>query len=416
MNERGTMIADLRSILRRLRPGAARPDRVSMVGDAAPGYPIRHADAVGAVTCAHDALERGDAEEAASHAFMAVCRDPGWVGGYHSLAQALQASGRSAQAASAWMGLLHTDTLDALLPSRAAREPGREPVARRHVCFGPSRVTVPPPLFEGTRQRLDPLEVVSEGCWIDRVVSGRVWQDTSNTLVMDASGNAIPSHSKRNAELAARLASDREPLHVPGRIFVLGAPGTGNFYHWMLDVLPKLALVRRAGLNPGPGDRVVIPIGQQRFQTESLSALGIEESQLLITTASSVWLSADEVVVPRIDNRMGYAMGKEIPRLLRGLFERTPAVEPRGPGRRLYVDRKERRAKGRLVTNRTDVEDVLRRHEVETVYPEELERARMHNRRRVADFSIDPKWLASAIDFVDRSDGRTGAEPYADAA
>jgi hypothetical protein len=68
-----------------------------------------------------------------------------------------------------------------------------------------------------------------------------------------------------------------------GRLFILSALGFDSYYHWLHEVLPKLGLLRAAGVAV---DKYAVCV-RQPFQKETLDILGLREEQLLSLKAQS---------------------------------------------------------------------------------------------------------------------------------
>jgi hypothetical protein len=85
---------------------------------------------------------------------------------------------------------------------------------------------------------------------------------------------------------------------VSGTVISLATDGHNNFYHWMLDLLPKLFLVLALGLKEEP-----IYIGaSHRFQVECLRLLGIPAERILDGNATP-FVQADTLIVPFLGER-----------------------------------------------------------------------------------------------------------------
>jgi len=350
------------------------------VADAVVGYPPDPDAARDALSGLERALANGMIETALGAAVSAIRLDPGGIAGYRALAQVLETQGHYEEARRAWQLQLHEDTVARLFApaERFATAPPPSSASssvQRHACHGPSSVAmVVPVALEGCAPKaVDKDRIDSPGGFVDRIDGARVWQDALNTRVLDADGRELTEHAHGNAALVERLASGRTP-RVPhgGRLILLGAPGTGNFYHWMLDILPKLALLGDAGFNPGPDDRFVLPFFKRRFQAESLALLGIDESQLIVTERTSLWLEGEQWLVPWLRNRMGLSMDAWTPRALRRLFGVGPERDGPSPGTRLFIARDPAASQGRRVTNQAELERTLERRGITPVYPERL--------------------------------------------
>jgi hypothetical protein len=83
-------------------------------------------------------------------------------------------------------------------------------------------------------------------------------------------------------------------LHrVPGTVVSLATDGHNNFYHWMLDLLPKLFIALAAGL----GDRPFYVGASMPFQQQTLTLLGVPPARLLDCNTIP-FLQADKLIVP----------------------------------------------------------------------------------------------------------------------
>ena len=81
---------------------------------------------------------------------------------------------------------------------------------------------------------------------------------------------------------------------VPGSVGVLTTRGSENYYHFLTDVLPRLHLLRRAGVAP---DAFLVD-RWTRFQRDLLDHLGLTDDRCSGREVSA--LRADELVVPSV--------------------------------------------------------------------------------------------------------------------
>jgi len=77
---------------------------------------------------------------------------------------------------------------------------------------------------------------------------------------------------------------------------VLTFCGSGNYFHWMFDVLPRIDLLRRSGR---PIDRYIVNRIGAPYQSETLALLGIPEDKL-IQTHEEFYLQARRLIVPSL--------------------------------------------------------------------------------------------------------------------
>jgi capsular polysaccharide biosynthesis protein len=129
---------------------------------------------------------------------------------------------------------------------------------------------------------------------------------------------------------------------VPGSLGVLTTRGSDNYYHFLLDVLPRLELLRKAGATP---DAYLVP-RSTRFQRELLDHLGLTAERCL----DNAHVRADKLVVPSLpDDRL-----RTPPWIVPWLRAQFLPDDILPPHRRLYVTRGQARHT-RRVENEADL-------------------------------------------------------------
>lgn len=123
------------------------------------------------------------------------------------------------------------------------------------------------------------------------------------------------------------------PVEVPGRLGVLTTRGDANFYHFLHDVLPRVAVLEQAGVEPP--DRWYVP-HTTRFQRELLELWGIGEDKI-VNSDEVRHVRAQTLVVPGLASTIE-RNPPWVSRLLRSRLV-PPGVE-RVPGRYLYLARR----------------------------------------------------------------------------
>ncbi len=149
-----------------------------------------------------------------------------------------------------------------------------------------------------------------------------------DTLLFDLSpyyGVSVPT--QHPVFLRRRLP---EVTSVSGSVSVLTTRGSENYYHFLTDVLPRLELLRRAGVD---SDQFLVN-RQTRFQRDLLDQLGITADRCL-STEKYPHLRADELIVPSLPDD-NLRTPRWIVPWLRAQF--LPE-EIAAPHRRLYVGR-----------------------------------------------------------------------------
>jgi hypothetical protein len=149
------------------------------------------------------------------------------------------------------------------------------------------------------------------------------------------------------------------PRKVRGRHASIISQWCSAYFHWVLDALPRIAILEQAGLGGLP---LIVPSGLSSFQEVSLEMLDIGPDRLTRYESS---LKPDVLVWPAPAG----PTGRPPTWALRWLRERFAAgIAPKG--RRLYISRSA--AARRRVVNEPALVAALRAHEFEVVRAEEL--------------------------------------------
>ena len=121
-----------------------------------------------------------------------------------------------------------------------------------------------------------------------------------------------------------------EIVDVPGSVAVLTTRGSDNYYHFVLDVLPRLELLRRAGVEPG----VYVVDRRTRFQRELLDHLGLTAERCLGDDRYP-YVRAETLLVPSVPDDQLRTPAWIVP----WLRTRLLPDDVRRPHLRLYVTR-----------------------------------------------------------------------------
>lgn len=149
-------------------------------------------------------------------------------------------------------------------------------------------------------------------------------------------------------------------VHLEGSVGVLTTRGIENYYHFLTDVLPRLALLEQAGPLP---ERLVVS-RTTRFQREMLDHLGLDEGRCIESTEFR-HVEADELIVPSVPDGDLRTPPWIVPWLRRSFL---PPDQPGQPTRRLYVTRGSQKYT-RRVENEDELVAALDREGFETIDP-----------------------------------------------
>ncbi|HVT41966.1 MAG TPA: glycosyltransferase family 61 protein, partial [Acidimicrobiales bacterium] len=149
-----------------------------------------------------------------------------------------------------------------------------------------------------------------------------------DTLLFDLSPYyGVERPSQHPVFLRVRLP---EVTAVSGAVGVLTTRGSDNYYHFLTDVLPRLELLRRAGVTP----QAFLVNRRTRFQRDLLDHLGLTADHCL-GSDKYPHLRADQLVVPSLPDDDLRTPRWIVPWLRAQFLPETVAA----PHRRLYVSR-----------------------------------------------------------------------------
>jgi hypothetical protein len=224
----------------------------------------------------------------------------------------------------------------------------------------------PPPISISGREDWRPSTIV--GPPVRAIVTIPRGIASTNGHAFTADGLAVlPASHKHRSELgAAVVRRPWRPLrrieHVDGCIAGLSSSLQRWYFHWLFDILPRVALLREAGVAV---DRYYVA-RSEAYQDVTLDLLGIGR-ELTIDCTSTPFVATDVLVVPNHQVTSGRPIPHRVTGALRDWF--LPHVSPSTERRRLFVSRAG--ASYRRVENEQEVFASLADHGFECV---ELER------------------------------------------
>ncbi len=123
---------------------------------------------------------------------------------------------------------------------------------------------------------------------------------------------------------------------LPGTSLILGdSSGAHCYYHWIVDLLPKLGMVEKAGIKLSSIDNFLVRELNDSFHTETLERFGIDRSRV-VQTKNNPYLDCDRVIQIQLNNGINLKMNRYIPSFLRHAY---PPVYSAGDRIKLYISR-----------------------------------------------------------------------------
>lgn len=198
----------------------------------------------------------------------------------------------------------------------------------------------------------------SEG-WSPAVIT----QD--NLLLKDTSYEYGPQAVDHSVFSQSSLPS---PMFIDATVAVIGTHGSWNYYHWMIDVLPKLGLLEEAEIK---ADFYYILCSGASFEKETLSLLGIEEK--VFCAKNALHIQAQTLLAPTMLSMPETPLFINLcPPLWSLEFLRKKFLkEEVFPSKRIYISR-ERAPYWRKVVNEDEVYNFLLAYSFSLIHLEDL--------------------------------------------
>jgi len=144
-----------------------------------------------------------------------------------------------------------------------------------------------------------------------------------------------------------------KPRMLSGKTAIAVTPeAPGNYYHWLIDLVPRVALVQVGRLD---FDRLLINGSRDGYESASLTALKIPREKILYVDAGDRF-AIDDAVIPSMDHSNKAIAPWKI-EMLRSLHDAVRSNRSSSSGR-LYISR--RGAAVRRVINESEFEPLLR--------------------------------------------------------
>ena len=233
-----------------------------------------------------------------------------------------------------------------------------------------------------------PLPVESPKTFVAAIPNGRVWIvpkenywlickaiaviTSDNYLLADLSRDYpgfLPGCEKHDVRKHSVFNLESFPplKQIEGKVAVLSGLSGNVYFHWMVDVLPRIELLRRSGRDLMEIDWFLVNSYQHQFQRESLRILGIPEEKVLESDRLP-HIQATELIVPSFAGYLGWPSGWAID-FLRREFLKGIMPSYNYP-KRIYISRS--KARYRRVLNEPDVVEVLEGFGFVSILPESM--------------------------------------------
>ncbi len=241
-----------------------------------------------------------------------------------------------------------------------------------------------PVLHKSFQMELQRLE--APGTFVLELHGGRIWGSQGSVLTPDDCliAELSPEFRKRVEDYGVFQQNKLGPLeNIEGTTCSLASPAGQVYGHWMMDVLPKLAILENAGFDWNKVDYFFVNGMDLPFQKRSLDLLGI--SGRCIDGNTHRHVRAEYLLAPSMPAVSGN-MPAWAADFLRDLF--LPNARDPGLGKRIYISRK--KAARRKIVNENEIVRMLEGLGFKTVTLEDLKLEEQVGTFSEADWVIGP--------------------------
>lgn len=232
--------------------------------------------------------------------------------------------------------------------------------------------TAPKSIESSIHSALTPYCLQPFGGYVATISSGRVWGESG--AVLSPEGKLIFDLSQEYDAVQNRmLEAEEHPVfhrwndpklqYLEGTVAVLTFCGSHNYFHWLYDVLPRLAMLKTSGI---PYTSIIMnPNPYGPFVEQTWAMLGISESSV-IRTNPQTYFEADQLLVPSLMMNSHYPpwTTDTLRKLLLPHRESTLATPER-----IYISRN--KASTRRLVNEEEVIRCLEEYSIQPIYLED---------------------------------------------
>ncbi|PSB53739.1 capsular polysaccharide biosynthesis protein [filamentous cyanobacterium Phorm 6] len=155
---------------------------------------------------------------------------------------------------------------------------------------------------------------------------------------------------------------------IDGTVAVLSGLSGNVYFHWMVDILPRLDILRQSKVDWEKIDGFLVNSIAQPFQRETLLMLGISPSKI-IESDRHPHIQAKKLIVPSFSGSIGWLQPRALKFLRQEFLKQIPSPSSPYP-ERIYISRAKSRY--RRVINEEEVMDYLAKFGFQSFVTESL--------------------------------------------
>ena len=214
-----------------------------------------------------------------------------------------------------------------------------------------------------------PAEACREPRFVALLNQGKVVGDcllaASKTDEVAGRLQALHGAEKPGEHWVLRRCRYRREISLSGTSALLAAASGANYYHWLLESLPRLLLLKQAGFALNAIDRFLVNQEQHPFHAQTLEILGIPNAKRVSAQKNRVF-RCECLLVPSLPAEPMVFPSWTITFLREQFLAAAASI----PMERIFISR--RRAGRRRLLNESEIEEHLRMAGFRTVILEDL--------------------------------------------
>lgn len=209
------------------------------------------------------------------------------------------------------------------------------------------------------------------------IPQGRIWIAPQNSsqignglAVITPDGYLLKDLSSNYPWCLPRVSSTEIPpaAEIEGKVAILTGAAANDYAGWMLDVLPRIELIRRSGIELDSIDWFVVNKSELPFQQETLALLEIPPIEIL-SSDRYPQIVATELIVPSFPQYLDWVSAATIEFLRETFLAQTNSPEAEPP-ERIYLSPRNT-PDGKLI-NEAEVISLLSQYGFQTVFLEAM--------------------------------------------
>ena len=210
-------------------------------------------------------------------------------------------------------------------------------------------------------------QVFTKEVFVSILKNAQAYAESMASVVVSSSNQILEDISTGHSNLVVASGKLYKPYILNGKVAFLSSKwGSSCYFHWMLEILPRIELLRKIGIKLESIDNFVLYQSNRKFNLDTLNQLGIPQTKI-IDSYDYPYIQAKQLLTPSI---IGGVRGSQwVLDFLRQTFLDSSSSCDKS-SKFIYISR--RNALGRRVINEEEVTELLSKYGFECVLPESM--------------------------------------------